>query len=280
MRVPTSTSPLSPLRVNPRNKYLGVVGAALQQAIAYRWMAFTSVLANMLWIVILFYLWRAVFAGRDQIEGFTWQQMQTYILLAYGINAMIGFSSASKMMSAIRQGDIVIDMIRPINYLRSQLATTAGLAVVEGVIGFVLILAIGLVALDMRPPESVANAVLFPISLILGFLTKFLFVFCFSLLVFWTTNPLGLNWAQSALVNILAGVLIPIQFLPGWLATIAEWSPLRGIVSTPVSIYLGQYEGSRLAWLFGIQAIWVVILWLFAEWAWPRAFRAVEIQGG
>lgn len=269
-----------PTRLRARNKYLGLVDTALQQAIAYRVMALTGIVGNMLWVVILFYLWRAAFADSGPIEGFTWPQMQTYILLAYGINAMVGFSSASKMMQAIRQGDIVIDMIRPLNYLGTQLASTLGLAIVEGAISFALTLGIGALFLDLQAPASPGHLLLFVVSVGLGFLTKFLFIFSVSLLVFWTTSSVGLNWTQTALVNVLAGVLIPIQFLPGWLATVAAWSPLRGIVSTPVGVYLGQQEGVQLWIVLGLQLAWVIALWSFANWAWKRAFRAVEIQGG
>ncbi len=275
---PSIDSPASSYR--PRNRYVGIVTASFQQAIAYRFTAFTSIIANFLWIIILFYLWRAAFSDRATIEGFTWNQMRTYILLAYGINALIGFSAVSKMMAAIRQGNIVIDLIRPINYLRSQLAATSGLAIVEGAISFILVLLVGLLVLHMQAPASLVVGVLFPFSLLLGFLTKFLFVFLVSLLAFWTMNSVGLNWTQTALVNIFAGVLIPIQFLPDWLRPVAEWSPLRGIVSTPVGVYLGQYEGLRMLLLLGVQLGWVVVLWFAAEWAWPRAFRAVEIQEG
>jgi ABC-2 type transport system permease protein len=278
--VAPDTAPTQDYRISPRNKYLGIIGATLQQVLAYRVMAISSIVANMFWIVILHYVWRAAFAGHDQIEGFTWNQMQTYILLAYGINAMIGFASASRMISTIRQGDVVIDMIRPINYMHSQLSFAIGLAILEGAVSFTLTIGAGILFLDMQLPASAGYGLLFLVSLPIGFLTKFLFVFSFSLLVFWVTNSNGMNGLQIAIVNILAGVLIPIQFLPGWLVTIAEWSPLRGIVSTPAIIYLGQYEGSRLAVVFGAQVLWLILLWMFAGWAWPRAFRAVEIQGG
>lgn len=73
---------------------------------------------------------------------------------------------------------------------------------------------------------------------------------------------------------------MPIQFLPGVLQTVAAWSPLRGIVATPLGVYLGQYEGWALAGMLALQAGWLAVLWLIADHAWVRAFRAVEIQGG
>jgi ABC-type uncharacterized transport system permease subunit len=61
---------------------------------------------------------------------------------------------------------------------------------------------------------------------------------------------------------------------------VAEVLPLRGIVATPVSIYLGGAGGIELAGLLALQAGWLAVLWWVTDKAWVRAFRAVEVQGG
>lgn len=262
-----------------RPRYLSLALAATQQAVAYRLSTVSSIIGSFFWVAILYYLWRAAFAGSAAIGGFTWPEMRTYILLAYGINALIGFASASRMMYAIRTGDIVIDLIRPLNYLRVQLALTAGAAVIEAVASGLIIILLG-VAIHAVPPASPLAFVLFVASLLLGFVTKFLLVFTISLLCFWTINSTGLNWAQGAVISLLSGTLVPIALLPGWLQAIANVLPMRGIVATPAGIYLGQYTGWTLAGVLALQVAWLAALWLAADRAWPRAFRAVEIQGG
>ncbi|MDP9364584.1 MAG: ABC-2 family transporter protein [Chloroflexota bacterium] len=263
-----------------RPRYPAIAQTAAQQAVAYRITTLTSIVGNFFWIAILYYLWQAAFAQQGRIGSFTWDEMRTYILLAYGLNALVGFTTASRMMQTIRTGDVVLDMVRPLNYLRVQLAQTIGLAVVEGLVSFSIILALGVAVVRIVPPASPLAAVLFAVSTAMGLVTKFLVVFAVSLLCFWTINAVGLNWAQLAVINVLSGTLVPIQFLPGWLQSAAEWSPLRGIVATPVGIYLGQYEGRTLLAALALQAAWLVALWAAADRAWPRAFRAVEAQGG
>lgn len=262
-----------------RPRYLSLALAATQQAVAYRLSTVSSIIGSFFWVAILYYLWRAAFAGSAAIGGFTWPEMRTYILLAYGINALIGFASASRMMYAIRTGDIVIDLIRPLNYLRVQLALTTGAAVIEAVASALIIALLG-VAIGAVPPASPLAFVLFVASLLIGFVTKFLLVFTISLLCFWTISSTGLNWAQGAVISLLSGTLVPIALLPGWLQAVANVLPMRGIVATPVGIYLGQYTGWTLAGVLTLQAAWLIVLWLAADRAWPRAFRAVEIQGG
>ncbi|MDQ4100202.1 MAG: ABC-2 family transporter protein [Chloroflexota bacterium] len=263
-----------------RPRYLAIAVTAAQQAVAYRVNTIAGIIGNFFWIGILYYLWDAAFAATAQIESFTWAEMRTYILLAFGINALVGFATTSRMMYAIRTGDIVTDMVRPLNYLRAQLAQTTGLASLEGLASATIIVVLGTTFIDALPPHSPAAAALFIVSMLLGFVTKFLFVFIVSLLCFWTINSMGLNWAQLAIVNVLSGTLVPIALLPGWLQPLAEWSPLRGIVATPVGVYLGQYTGGELTWNLGLQVGWLLILWIAADSAWPRAFRAVETQGG
>jgi ABC-2 type transport system permease protein len=267
-------------RTTRRRPYLAIAQTAMQQAVAYRINTLAGIIGNFFWIAILYYLWRAAFAQEARIGTFTWDQMRTYILLAYGISALVGFSTASGMMQAIRTGDIVMDMIRPINYLRRQLAQAVGLAALECLFSFSIVIVLGFVVIQVVPPASPLAAFLFVASVGMGFVTKFLVVFAISLLCFWTISAVGLNWAQTAVVNVLSGVLVPVQLLPDWLRPIAEWSPLRGIVATPVGIYLGQYEGWRLVGVLALQSIWLVVLWVAADRLWPRAFRAVQVQGG
>ncbi|HEV2127598.1 MAG TPA: hypothetical protein VGR22_03155 [Thermomicrobiales bacterium] len=56
--------------------------------------------------------------------------------------------------------------------------------------------------------------------------------------------------------------------------------PMRGIVYTPVTLYLGKAEGWTVVQMLGMQLVWLAALWVFADWAWRAVFDAVEVQGG
>lgn len=263
-----------------RPKYRAIALTWLQQAIAYRVTTLFTVLITFIWVFILYALWKAAFAETSRIAGYSWADMRTYILLAYGINALVGWRVGSHMMASIRTGEIVRDLIRPLNYRTTQIATAAGMSIVEGVISLFLALILGLLVFDIQAPASPLSGVLFVFSVLAGFLIKALCVFLISLLCFWTLNSVGLMWAQQSVISILSGTLIPIAMMPGWLRIVAEVLPLRGIVATPVTIYLGKSQAWELVSLIALQLGWLAVLWWFADWAWRRAFNAVEIQGG
>src|SRR5665811_511136 len=218
---------------HPAQRYIAIARIALQQTLAYRGTAVFTVLILFLWIGILFSFWGSAYEGRERIAGYSLDEMRTYILLAYAINALVGWRVGSGMMARIRTGEIVIDMIRPLNYRTTQLAIAVGNGIVEGFISFGIAIGLGLLFFDIEPPESSLVSMVFIISV-----------------------------------------------LPGWLRVITEILPLRGIVATPVSIYLGGTSGLAMLGFLGLQVGWLALLWWFTDKAWIRAFRAVEIQGG
>ncbi|SDT02155.1 ABC transporter permease [Microlunatus soli] len=267
-------------RDKPVWRYLSLARTTLQQAIAYRITTFFNVGLTFIWVIILYYLWRAAYAGRGSIAGLSWDEMRTYVVIAYGLNALVGWRTGTAMMATIRTGDVVFDMVRPLNYCGTQIARALGFTAVEGAISMIFTLVIGLLFLDIRPPSSIGAGLLFAVALIIGFLTKVLVVFGVSLLTFWTLNGMGLMWSQQAIMQILSGTIVPLALMPSWLQVIAGVLPLRGIVSTPLQLYLGKSSGWDAAGLIGLQLVWLVVLWALANLAWRRAFRAVEIQGG
>jgi ABC-2 type transport system permease protein len=270
----------TPLRAEPRPKYLSLALTSFQQAITYRITTLTNMALTFIWVFILYFLWQAAFNEEAVIEGFTWDQMRTYVVIAYGLNALIGWRLSANMMYTIRTGEILRDLTRPVNYCASQLSLATGAAMVEGILSLGLTLGVGLLFIGIQPPASIAAGVLFAVAVVLGFFTKALIVFCVSLLMFWTLNGVGISWSREAVINILSGTIIPLAMMPGWLRVIADIAPMRGIVSTPLMIYLGKAEGADALTLLALSAGWLVVMWVFANWAWQAAFNRVEIQGG
>jgi ABC-2 type transport system permease protein len=91
---------------------------------------------------------------------------------------------------------------------------------------------------------------------------------------------MGVQWARLAVVNLLSGALIPLAYLPGWLATTAQWSPFAGLTSTPALIFLGRVDLRHGLQLVAVQLAWVVILWFGARLVWRAGLRRLTVNGG
>lgn len=266
--------------MHPHPKYLSIARVSAQEAVAYRLSTIVGVVTTFIWVLILYSLWQAAYAGTSSMAGYTWDDMRTYVVLAFGINAMVGWRVGNAMMTTVRTGNVVIEYVRPLNYSLTQISRACGYCLVEGLVSLTMCLLVGVMFVHIVPPPSTASALLFALSLVLGLLTKALFVFLVSLLAFWTMSGQGLMWMQQAVIQVFSGTVVPLSLMPGWLRSVTEVLPLRGIVSTPLTFYLGKAEPLAALGLLGMQVGWLVVLFVLANAAWRRAFDVAEIQGG
>jgi ABC-2 type transport system permease protein len=267
------------LRLKPRSKYLSLFSISLQRAIAYRQNTLLSIAANLVWVIIPYSIWQRIFETSQQVGSFDWERMQTYILLAYGVNMLISFRVEARIIDTIRRGDIAVELMRPIDYLGAQLAEVCGATVIDGITSLLIVFGLG-AFLHISPPATPFLLILFLLSVMLGFLVKFMISYITSLFCFWTLNGLGLLWFRAAITSIFSGALIPIEFLPDFWRTLAHLSPFQTIVHTPIAIYLGEAQGIQLITLLGIQILWFVALWIIARLLWKPSIRKLVVQGG
>jgi ABC-2 type transport system permease protein len=272
---------VSSIRIAPRWKYLSILLMAAQRTLAYRRTVLTNLVTSLIWLAASYYLWRAVFVSQAEIGDFDWVRMRTYILLAYSVNVLLSSSySTFRVISIIRNGDIANELIRPFDFLLAQMSMSLGSALVEGLFSSLIAIGIGLAAFKAQLPASPLVALLFLVSVVLGFLTKFLINYLVALLCFWTKSSLGLIWAQTAVINILSGAMIPLEFFPAWLKNLTLVLPFQAIVNAPLSIYLGSVRGWAVLGTLGVQALWILLLLGLARVLWRPSLRALEIQGG
>ena len=262
-------------------KYLSLFKAAVQDCLAYRSSYVFNILAKFVSLITIFYIWKALFNGLGALNGYTWAQMKTYLFVTFGVNALISWYSESRISHRIRDGSVAMDLLKPMDFQKAQLAGTLGGSAAEVAVSLafcvVLLPLFGGVSL---PPDTL-HGVCFSISVIFSFLIKFNVVYIFSLLCFYTTSSLGIRWARGAITDLFSGALIPITFFPGPLLVLSRILPFQGVVFIPVSIYMGTV-GSLTDILRSLcfQAIWAAALWFLGKAFWRVAVRQVTILGG
>jgi ABC-2 type transport system permease protein len=268
------------VRVAPRHKYVSLALCAMQEGIAYRRVLMAKVGSSMIFVIIQLSLWGAVFASRSQVGTFDWPAMQTYILLSFAINNLISNIHEARMFADISTGDVVLDLVRPLDYLASNLARVIGLALIEGTLALGLALAFAVFLSEVRLPESGLAALAFAVSVALGFLVKFLIGYLVAMLGFLLLNVTGVLWARAAITNVLSGAIVPLELFPATLGALAAVLPFRAIVHTPISLYLGHHDPGAIILALVHQLGWVLGLWALARILWTFSSRRLIVQGG
>jgi len=180
----------------------------------------------------------------------------------------------------VRDGSIVIDLIRPYGFLRSLAASNLGGALLWGgpMAGFTL--AASLLLVHLRPPASPAAGLAYLASLILAMVVNFCLLAMVGLVAFWTLELMGFNMIFEFVSLFLSGGLIPLWFLPLWMRRIAEWLPFQSLAHLPLSIYIGKIEGAAIWMALLKQAAWIGVLSVIVWLLWKTAERKIIVQGG
>lgn len=258
--------------------YTAQARAIALSALEYRLNVLLGMVAYLVQLVALLAVWRVLLA-QSPVEGFTWPQMQAYLLVAFASGALVSINGDFRMAFRILQGTVALDLVKPVDYQRSRFAEALGGLWIEVLIVIVACAGVGFALGGISTPAGPALA-LFAISMLLLVPLKFLILYLTSLVCFWTQNYMGVQWARIAVVNLLSGALIPLVYLPDWLGTLAKWSPFAGLTSTPALIYIERVDLAEGALLVAVQLGWVVVLWFGARLLWRSAVRQLTVNGG
>ena len=260
--------------------YLKLAQAPFQIMLAYRTSTFLDCLGVLLRIYLMRVFWMAVYGGGGAVEGITLPMMITYATLS-NVQGLVTSSHVHwGVQHKVRDGSIVIDLIRPYGFLRSLLAWSIGNSLLWGGPMAGLILVASLLFVDLQPPASPAAGLAYLASLILALGVNFCLWAMVGLAAFWTLELFGFNFIFRFLSEFLSGGLVPLWFLPSWVRQIAELLPFQSLTHLPLSIYIGKIEGAAIWMALLKQAAWIAVLSALAWLIWKAAERKIIVQGG
>jgi ABC-2 type transport system permease protein len=269
---------MNPIRA--LRKYLVLTGQSLQIALAYRVRFFLSLLSGLIQVLVLYYIWRVVYADQPSLNGFTLSSMVTYIFISYIVRNLYSFYTETNISRSIRDGSVALELLKPLNYQVARFFESLGSVLVEGILAGSLVLALGFGLFRITPPPNLAAGVLFGISLGLSLLVNFALSYLVGLVAFWTTSLFGIINSKRVIMDFFSGGLVPLAFFPAWLETITLALPFYTVVHVPVSIYLGKLAGREAYEALLQQALWAAALWGLGSLMWAQASKKITIYGG
>lgn len=258
--------------------YGAMARAAFRSLIAYQTSFLFGLLATALAALAMLYLWRAVLASGAR-QGFDWPDMKAYLLVAFVAGSLVSSYVDYRMAGRILQGDVALDLVRPVSYQRARFAETVGFAGYELGTGLAVAVFAAVVFGGVRPPDPDVLG-LFVLSAVLVLPLRFGIVYMSGLVVFWTRNYIGVQSARIALVTLFSGALVPFVFFPDWMQTFASLLPFAGMASTPALLYVGKLQGPAAVTAVVVQAAWALGLWWLGHAMWTGASRQVTVHGG
>lgn len=269
----TAARPLSP----GARLYWGFARIRFADLMANRTRFFVGILSYFIYVSVYYSIYRAVYAGGETIGGLNLPEALTYVAVVWLLRSLYTNNLDRELTEEVRQGDIALALLRPVDYGTAKLAGAAGEIGFRALFFTLPAALVILLVYPVLPPASVIAGLSFLLSTLLAFAVYAQLNLLVGLSAIFTEHTVGIQRAKNATVDLLGGVLLPLTFYPEWAQSILAWLPFQAIAFSPAAIYLGQAEPLPVVI---VQSVWVVVLYAFTRWVWYKATSRLTVQGG
>lgn len=250
----------------------------IRRTYAFRTWLYLGILQVFFQLLLVKAIWMAVYGGASAVNGVSADTMITYLTVVGMINFMIYPIIADEINTRVDDGQVAVDMVRPIGFIRQMLALELGHSIGRWLL--LVVVVPGLLLLGSLTPPSSGAVLGFLLSVVLAFAVSIEIWLLVGLSSFWLLNISGMRSMVGLIGSFFAGSLIPLWFMPGPLRVVSEWLPFQAIAYLPAAIYTEQATGAAMWRAIGIQAFWLVLLGIVARRVWQLAQTRLVVQGG
>lgn len=260
--------------------YWAIAKGEIMIGAVYRASFIFTVLSNLLYMVLVYYLWSSIYRNATVIRGLTFQQTFVYLALASSIFILFKTYTDWIMSHRILEGSIIVELFKPIDFQLQILSHAAGGALSNFALITVPSLAVVWLVVGNAIPAGPGWLFFLP-ALVIAFVISFLLDYMVGLSSFYTASLWGISMTKEIIVTLLSGALIPIQFFPEAVQGILKFLPFQAIYNVPLTMIsqptlpLGDYAQMLL-----VQVLWLVVLWVLSRVFFNRALRVLTVAGG
>lgn len=255
--------------------------AGFRRQSAYLLAAFGGLVANatfgLLKVAILF---ATVEAAGGEIDGYDVGLMSSYVWLSQGLLGSVNLFGRSDMADRVKDGDVAIDFLRPVDVQSATIATEVGQALFALIPRGIPSVVIGALVVGMTMPTTPAPYVLGAVSLLLGITLSSAAVYLIAVSGFWLVETRGVQMLYMVVSGFLAGLFVPIALFPSWLEAVAHATPFPAMLMYPVDVLSGRVDGLASVGLVAAQLGWLALVAAVGQLLTRAGRRKLEVQGG
>ena len=269
--------------MNPR-KLLALTRAGIMESLHYRLGTFVTLFANLIYLVLVYYLWKAIYAssGVDVVNGMTFTDTMIYLILATSLFNFLEMFVVWDMSRSIQSGKIILDLLKPMKFRAYTFWSYSGSHVVSFIMTFIPTFIVVMIITKGAIPIGM-NLVYFIIATLFALIVNFNIEMIVATICLYTESTWGINIVKETIVLLLSGASIPLAFFPEKLRTVVDYMPFRAVYDIPLTILLEKNGSDTLQGLlpmFGFQLLWIVILTAAGMLFWNYSVKKITVNGG
>ncbi len=262
--------------------YLALAAAGFRRYATYRQAMVAAVVTNSVFGFLRFAVMLAVLdAGARTVAGYNEPQLATFVWAGQGLIGVVLLWAPLDLAERIRTGDVVTDLLRPIDPIWQLLAADLGRAGYAAVTRFVGPVIVGALVFQLYVPRRPMTYALFVCSALLATVVCFGCRYLVNAAAYWLLDARGPNMFWTLVSGILGGIYFPVWFFPDALAAaLIALTPFPSVIQIPLDVLVERGSITQQLALLGVQAGWVVAILALCHWVQARGERKLVIQGG
>lgn len=258
-------------------KYTLGAKISLKSHWAYRSELLGPLLTYGLFVTVFLFIWSAAYQGRAELAGYSRFQVSWYFAFAE-LMVFVAGGFFHGLSEEIKSGQIAYTLGRPYSFLGFQLARNVGPTLSQ--ILFLVPLGYLLCFLAVGPwaPVNLFHLGAVVLSAALSLVLQFFIQTSLSLTAFWVEETIAFFWIYQKLY-LVAGTLLPLEFLPIGAQGILRWTPIPSLVWAPSRIFV-HWEASEALGILLSQGLWTLLAGVLAVVLFRVGVRRTLVQGG
>ena len=263
-------------------KYFSLMWSGVIECLNYRLSLFVMFFGNILYLTLIYFVWKAIFAssGETVVNGMTFESTMIYLVLATALFNFMEMYIVWEVGRDIQSGKIALNLIKPMKYKTFLFWNCSGSFIVNFV--FTVVPTFIIVCLITKGTIHFGmNILYFAISVILAVVINFNIDYIVATICLYTQSIWGINIMKQALVTLLSGATIPLAFFPDKLRGIIELLPFRAIYDTPLTLLLSDTMSSDVVLnKLLVSLVWALAVSVISNVFWNISIKQVTVNGG
>ena len=263
-------------------KYFTLTKAGILDVLVLRVGLFVSFFGNIIYLIIVYFLWKAIFNSSPNgiVNGMTFSDTMLYLVLAGSLVSVLEVYLVWQMGNMIQAGNIVLLLLKPIRFGAYMFFNNTGAVVVNFLVVFLPTAIIVYYVSGCGIPLG-GNLLYFIPAFLLGFIINHLINMMIGTLCLYTQSAWGINIMKEVIIGLLSGASIPLAFFPDGIRGVVECLPFQSIYHTPLQILLhNDLSATTLGKMYATQFMWLVILLICATLFWKQSLKKITVNGG
>lgn len=263
-------------------KYATLTRAGIIEALQFRLSFVVMVIGNLLYLIVVYFLWDAIYASSDTdvVNGMTFNDTLIYLVLATALFNFMEMYTVWEIGRAIQSGKIVLDLLKPMEYRRYLFWSYSGSFITQFFLTF-LPTFIAVAVVTHGAIHLGINLLFFVLSVVMAVSINYSIDFLVGTICLYTESIWGINIMKQVIVLLLSGATVPLAFFPETLKRVVYFLPFQSIYNAPLSLLLdGNPQPQKVLTTLGMQLFWVISMTLLSKLFWKVSLRQITVNGG